>query len=93
MKAATLPAVRVDTQLRNDLDRVLVEGETASSFIEQAVRGAIESRRVRADFAARGQRAWEAFQATGASVDVDSAFDAVHAKLRARQAQLDGKPS
>ncbi len=38
MKSATLPSLRVDPALREAAEAVLEEGETLSSFVEQAVR-------------------------------------------------------
>ena len=46
MKTAILPQVRVEPQLRADLESVLREGETLSEFVETTVRSAVEHRRV-----------------------------------------------
>ncbi|MBW6510910.1 MAG: prevent-host-death protein [Desulfuromonadaceae bacterium] len=54
MKTASMPSLRVDPELRHDAESVLREGETLSSFMEQALRLSIQSRRVQKEFIARG---------------------------------------
>ena len=44
MKTAIIPQVRIEPQLRADLDAVLRDGETLSEFVESTVRGAVEHR-------------------------------------------------
>lgn len=46
MKSAVIPQVRVEPELRAELEAVLQEGETLSEFVETAVRNAVEFRRV-----------------------------------------------
>lgn len=45
--------IRVEPELRADLDSVLLPGETLTEIVEESVRRAVEFRRVQADFAAR----------------------------------------
>ena len=59
MKNATLPALRVDASLRQELESLLEDGETLSGFMEEAVRAGIEQRRNRQAFIARGLAARE----------------------------------
>ena len=54
MKTASMPSLRVDPELRHDAESVLREGETLSSFMEQALRASILSRRAQKEFIARG---------------------------------------
>ncbi|MCK4507299.1 MAG: prevent-host-death protein [Desulfuromonadales bacterium] len=54
MKTSSMPSLRVDPELRHDAESVLLEGETLSSFMEQALRSSIQSRRVQKEFIARG---------------------------------------
>ena len=54
MKTATFPSLRVEPELRDAAESVLQNGETLSGFIEISVREAIERRRTRAEFIARG---------------------------------------
>ena len=56
MKTATLPSLRVAPELRQAAEAVLQEGETLSSFVEQAIREGIERRQAQREFIARGLR-------------------------------------
>ena len=90
MKSAVIPQVRVEPELRAELEAVLREGETLSGFVEACVRNAVEFRQVQTRFHARGQAAWEHFQATGESVSTDEVLAKLQAKLDARRKQLEG---
>jgi len=90
MKTATLPAVRVEPELRSDLEAVLREGETLSEFVETTVRSAVEYRRVQLRFHERGQAAWENLQRTGVSVPAEEVVTQLQAKLDARRKLLGG---
>lgn len=80
MKTATLPSLRVEPELRDAAESVLREGETLSSLIETSLREAIQRRRSRDEFIARGLRSRDEALATG---DYHSA-DSVHAELQRR---------
>lgn len=54
MKTASLPSLRVDPELRAAAERVLKEGETLSSLIEDSLRRQIDYRKTQAEFIARG---------------------------------------
>jgi hypothetical protein len=54
MKTATLPSIRVEPQLRTELESVLKDSETLSEFVENAVRESLNKRRNQAEFMARG---------------------------------------
>lgn len=54
MKTASMPSLRVDPELRHDAESVLRDGETLSSFMEQALRSSIQFRRAQKEFIARG---------------------------------------
>ena len=77
MKTATFPSLRVDPELRDAAESVLQNGETLSGFIESSVREAIERRRTRAEFIARGMASRVQARRTG----VYFAADQVHAEL------------
>ena len=53
MKTAVIPQVRVEPELRADLDSVLLPGETITDFVEASVCRAVEFRRVQTDFDTR----------------------------------------
>lgn len=88
MKSSTLPAVRVDSDLRNDLEGVLGEAETISSFVEQAVRSAVNYRRTQAEFLARGEQAWQAYLRTGVSKPAGEVFDGIQERIEARRREM-----
>ncbi len=54
MRTATFPSLRVDRELRQAAEDSLREGETISSFVEQAIRDSIERRQHQREFLARG---------------------------------------
>ena len=77
MKSATFPSLRVDPALREAAESVLQEGETLSGLIESSVREAIERRRTRSDFIARGLVSRNEAKRTGVYI----AAGTVHAEL------------
>ena len=88
MKTAVIPQVRVEPQLRADLDSVLLPGETMTEFVEASVRRAIEFRRMQTDFAARCDASLAAYERTGASIPSDLVLSKLEAKVAARVKQL-----
>ena len=90
MKTSSMPSLRVDPELRHDAESVLREGETLSSFMEQALRASIQSRRVQKEFIARGLASRDEAKRTGeyfAAEDVLSEMEDMlsQAKARARK--------
>lgn len=92
MKSATLPAVRIEPELRTTLEAVLEESETISSFVEEAVRGAVNYRRAQAEFLARGEAAWQSYLRTGQSKPAAEVFDRVEQLIEKRRQGLHVKP-
>lgn len=88
MKTAVIPQVRVEPELRADLDSVLLPGETLTEFVEASVRRAVEFRRVQADFAARCDASLAEYERTGASIPSDAVLSKLEAKVAARVKQL-----
>lgn len=66
MKSATFPSLRVDPELRQAAEQILLEGESLSSFVEQAIREGIERRQNQSEFVARGLRSRDDARRTGA---------------------------
>jgi hypothetical protein len=54
MKTATIPAVRIEPQLRDELEQALEEGETLAGLVESAVRHEVLRRKDQAEFVQRG---------------------------------------
>ncbi len=88
MKTAVIPQVRVEPELRADLDAVLLPGETLTEFVEASVRRAVEFRRVQTDFAARCDASLAAYERTGISIPADVVLSKLEAKIAARVKQL-----
>jgi predicted transcriptional regulator len=80
MKTAAIPAVRVSPELRKAAEELLRNGETLSSFVEDAVRRNVEFRQAQRAFIERGLAAGEAARKSGKYVS----SSAVLAKLARR---------
>src|SRR4051812_6593434 len=91
MKTAAIPSIRIEPELRAELEAVLAEGESLSSFVETSVRRAVEYRRIQADFHARGDASWEHYQRTGISYSVDEVLGKLREMTAARSAELKSK--
>ena len=83
MKTATIPAVRVEPQLRDEVESLLGEGETVSEFVEAAVRASVQRRRAQAEFIERGLNARQSAQRTGEYVAAEAVVDTLQRKLDA----------
>lgn len=88
MKTATIPAVRVEPELRAEVESLLAEGETVSQFVETSVRSAVHRRRVQAEFVERGLRSREAAHRTGDYVEAGVVVDSLQRKLDAARKQV-----
>jgi hypothetical protein len=88
MKTASLPSIRVEPELRAQLEDVLGDNETLTEFVEGAVRAAVEHRRVEAEFQARGEAAWQEFKRTGVSYSTEEVFAELRARLADRRQRL-----
>ena len=89
MKTASMPSLRVNPELRQDAESVLRDGETLSSFMEQALRSSIQSRRVQKEFIARGltsrdeaKRTGEYFAAEDVLVEMQEMLSQAQTKAR-----------
>ena len=90
MKSAVIPQVRVEPELRVELESVLREGESLSEFVETSVRNAVEFRRVQMRFHERGQAALEHHQRTGISHPAEEVLARLQDKVDTRRKQLGG---
>ena len=88
MKTAVIPQVRVEPELRAELESVLEQGETLTDFVEASVRSAIAFRRVQTEFHARAKAASDEYHRTGVSVPVDAVLNKLQSKLDARRKKL-----
>lgn len=88
MKTAVIPQIRVEPEVRAELEAVLQPGETLTEFVEASVRKAIAFRRVQTEFHARAQAASEAYHRTGVSVPVEQVLGRLQTKLDAKRKKL-----
>jgi ribosome-associated translation inhibitor RaiA len=88
MKTAVIPQIRVEPELRAELESVLKEGETLTGFVEVTVRNAIAFRRVQTTFHERAQAASAEYHRTGVSAPVDAVLDKLQSKLNAKRKRL-----
>jgi hypothetical protein len=89
MKNATLPPLRVDSELRAAAEAVLRDGETLSGFVLEAVRFHIARREAQREFVARGLLAREQARVSGEYVGADEMLARLDASLvtaRSKQA-------
>ena len=90
MKTSTIPSVRVEPELRAEVESLLADGETVSEFVEASVRATVLRRRNQAEFVARGLRSLDDARRTGDYVDADAVVQALQRKLDAARKR---KPS
>ena len=88
MKSAVIPQIRVEPELRAELESVLRQGETLTDFVETTVRNAIAFRRVQTSFHARAQAASKEYNQTGVSVPVEAVLERLQSKLDAKRKKL-----
>ena len=91
MKTATIPSVRVEPELRAEVESVLGDGETVSEFVEASVRAAVLRRRNQTEFIARGMNSLEDARRTGGYVDVDEVVEGLQRKLEAARIRKPAK--
>ncbi len=91
MKTSTIPAVRVEPDLRAEMEAVLTEGETLSEFVEASVRAHVHRRQVQTEFIARGLRSRDEARRTGEYVEADVVLGNLQRKLDAARAQISKK--
>jgi hypothetical protein len=87
MKTSTIPAVRVEPQLREQIEQVLGEDESLSQFVENAVRHSVRQRIEQAEFVARGLRSLQKAKRTVDYVEADEVLAGLRKKLAAAKAR------
>ena len=83
MKTATIPSVRVEPELRAEVESLLSDGETVSEFVEASVRFSVLRRRNQAEFIARGLRSLDDARLSGDYVSADAVIRKLQRKLDA----------
>ncbi|MEI7456871.1 MAG: YlcI/YnfO family protein [Nitrosomonadales bacterium] len=85
MKTATMPALRVEPELRLAAENILRPGETLSAFVEDSLRRNVEYRRTQKEFIARGLASRDAAKVSGvyfSSKEVLHELDDILAKTK-----------
>jgi len=85
MKTATIPPLRVTADFRLDAESVLHEGESLSSFVEEALRKQIEYRKSQQAFISRGLMARDKAKSTGQYASKNEVMESLNAILNAAQ--------
>jgi hypothetical protein len=81
MRSATFPPIRVEPEVRAEVEAVLREGETLTQFIEEAVVAAAAWRRTQSEFVTRGEAAIERWKHEGGGSGVDEVMTDLQARL------------
>lgn len=81
MRSATFPPIRVEPEVRAEVEAVLREGESLTQFIEQAVVAAAAWRRVQAEFVNRGEAVIERWTEACAGRTVDEVMAGLQGRL------------
>ncbi|MDH6170865.1 hypothetical protein M2282_006045 [Variovorax boronicumulans] len=81
MKTTQLPPVRVTAAVREQIEDVLLEGETLSHFVEQASIDAARRRKAQQDFVMRGRASLARALKTDESYAADEVLDAMKSRL------------
>ena len=94
MRSATFPPIRVEPEVRAEVEAVLREGESLTQFIEEAVVAAAAWRRVQSEFITRGEAAIERWKQEGGGHAVDEVMADLQARLddaKRQAAQREGR--
>lgn len=87
MKTATMPALRVQPELRQAAEEILRPGETLSAFVEDSLRRNVEFRRIQQEFIARGMASRDEAKKNGvyvSSEEVLQELDNILAKAKTK---------
>jgi len=86
MKTATIPSIRVEPELRDQIEQLLGDGETLSGFVEAAVRSAVIQRQNQGEFVARGLHSLKRARRVGGYLEADDLLQKLEGKLVAAKA-------
>ena len=81
MKAASIPPIRVSTELRKQVESVLQPGETLSGFALEALTRSVEYRKFRREFIERGLLGAAEARSTGEYIAAKAVVDKLARKL------------
>lgn len=81
MRSATFPPIRVEPEVRAEVESVLREGESLTQFIEEAVVAAAAWRRAQTEFVNRGEAAIARWKKSGRGHTVDDVMTDLQTRL------------
>lgn len=87
MRSATFPPIRVEPEVRAEVEAVLREGETLTQFIEEAVVAAEARRRSQSEIVARGEAAIERWRRGEVGHSVDEVMSRLQMRLEEAKRQ------
>lgn len=87
MKTATFPPLRTTPELRQAAENSLGEGETLSTFVEQAIVDSIARRKHQQEFIARGLRARDEARQSSDYVSAEAVIEKLENMLAAAKAR------
>ena len=93
MKTATMPALRVQPELRQAAEEMLQPGETLSGFVEESLRRNVERRQAQQEFLARGLASRDAAKRSGKYVAADLVLAKLAAKIDSAAVGVAAKPA
>nr|WP_231394274.1 YlcI/YnfO family protein [Pseudacidovorax intermedius] len=76
--------MRVTADVRQQIENVLLEGESLSQFVERAAVDAARRRQAQQEFIARGRASLARARETGELHDADQALEAMRSRMAAR---------
>jgi hypothetical protein len=88
MRSATFSPIRVEPEVRAEVEAVLRDGESLTQFIEEAVVAGAAWRRIQDEFVTRGESAIERWKREGGGHAVDEVMADLQARLD--EAKLQG---
>ena len=83
MKTAPFPPLRVNPELRQAAEKILLEGESLSSFVEQSIRVNLQRRQLQGEFVERGLLSIEAARQNNAHLSADTVVGRLEEMLSA----------
>lgn len=86
MKTPTFPSLYVEPELREAVEQSLQDGETISSFVEQAIRDSVERRLYQREFIVRGLASRDEAKRSGAYIKSDAVIGRLEKMLAAAKA-------
>lgn len=90
MESGEFLSIRIGPELRSELEGVLSDGESLSSFVEASVRRELETRRLLRGFDARCKAGLARLVSTGESFSSDEVIAELRRRTEARRTEMLG---